>query len=65
MDPLLTKEEKGNRLYGYMGAIFNFVLQKPHENNTEKHLQHPSSNQCGKTYFLPNPFLPFFTFMYS
>ena len=65
MDPLLTKEEKGNWLYGYMGAILNFLLQKPHKNNTEKGLQHPSNNRCRKTCFLPNPFLPFFTFIYS
>lgn len=45
MDPLLTKEEKGNRLYGYIETIFNFVLQKPHENNTES-IYHPSSNRC-------------------
>ena len=51
MDSLLTKEEKGSWWYGYMGAIFNFVLQKPHENNTKKGLQHHPIGVAKRVFF--------------
>lgn len=62
--PSKEKGKANSWLYRLMGATFNLVLQKPHENNENKG-KNVSLAKKGVFFFLCQPLWPFLKPIYS